>query len=481
MTMRLLPLFFLLGALVLSAVETPVELGDRRELFLDTTLIAEMEGLTRRLHEPQRAGPAIPFDKPWEGRFSAYPTVVKDGYHYRMYYRGRPNVGDENPAVTCYAESLDGITWVKPELGLYEVQGSRANNVILAGAPEFSANFSPFLDTRPSVPSAERFKALAGDRETGLVAFVSADGIRWHQWLEEPVFRQGIFDSQNVAFWSEHEQAYICYFRTWTGPDYTGYRTISRTTSPDFIHWSEPVTMDYGDTPPEQLYTNGTHPYFRAPHIYLALAKRFFPDKAALNPAIAADLVDNPKYRIASSDSVLMSSRGGNRYDRSFMEAFIRPGPGARDWIARDNTPALGVVPGNDREMFLYRMSHYAQPTAHLTRYTLRLDGFVSLHAGFAGGTLTTRPFVFAGDTLELNFETSAAGGLRCALLDVDGQPIPGFTLADCPEIIGDEIAREVSWTGGASLSALAGEPVRLQVELRDGDLYAFRFRNTLK
>ena len=474
--MKRLLQFSLLALVQVHAGEAPVEIGDRRELFLDATLIDQMEGTSRRLHVPRREGIALAFDKPWEGAFSAYPTILQDGERYRMYYRGRPDVSEEHPAVTCYAESADGITWSKPELGLFEVMGSKDNNVILAGAPEFSANFSPFLDTKHGVPAEERFKAIAGDRETGLVAFVSADGIHWSRWRDEPVFRDGIFDSQNVAFWSDHENAYVCYFRTWTGPDYTGFRTVSRTTSPDFMHWTAPVEMDFGDTPPEQLYTNGTHPYFRAPHIYLALAKRFFPDKAAFDAETAANLVDNPKYRVASSDSILMSTRGGSHFDRSFMEAFIRPGPTARDWIARDNTPALGVVPANERELFLYRMSHYAQSTAHLTRYALRLDGFVSIHAGYEGGTFTTRPFTFEGDVLELNFATSAAGGLRCAVLDADGAPIPGFRLNDCPEFIGDQIAHTVQWTSERKLSELAHRVVRLHVELRDGDLYSFRF-----
>jgi hypothetical protein len=35
--------------------------------------------------------------------------------------------------------------------------------------------------------------------------------------------------------------------------------------------------MDFGKTPVEHLYTNQTAPYFRAPHIYVAIAARFMP------------------------------------------------------------------------------------------------------------------------------------------------------------------------------------------------------------
>lgn len=61
------------------------------------------------------------------------------------------------------------------------------------------------------------------------------------------------------------------------------------------------------------------------------------------------------------------------------MKAFIRPGDTPLDWVARDNTPALGLAEGNGRRLYIYRMSHYAQPSAHLDRYSLRLDGFVSV------------------------------------------------------------------------------------------------------
>ena len=467
-------------ALLLPAYGAPgevLQLGSQRELFVDHYLIARMGGVELRLHEPRREGVALKFDRAWEGGFSCYTTVIKDGGTYRMYYRGLPNArpDDSADAVVCYAESPDGITWSKPNLGLFAIRGTRDNNVIFTNSP-FSHNFSPFLDTRPGVPEAERFKALAGDRKRGLHAYKSADGIHWSPLQSEAVFTQGVFDSQNVAFWSAAEREYVCYFRTWKQTGKEGFRWISRTTSMDFVHWTAPQEMDFGDTPPEHLYTNGTHPYYRAPQIYIALAKRFFPTKAALTADQARALVNEPGYRVASSDSVFFTSRGGHHYDRTFLESFLRPGPSPADWVARDNTPALGVVPANAREMFLYRVSHYAQPTCHMARYVLRADGFVSVHAPFRGGELLTKPFAFTGSKLEINFETSAAGGLRVEIQDESGKPLPGFALAECPEAIGDEIEHVMAWSAGTDLAKLAGQTVRLRFVLRDADLYSLRF-----
>ncbi|MCB1120598.1 MAG: exo-alpha-sialidase [Verrucomicrobiae bacterium] len=457
-------------------VPTVIDIGTRRELFVDHFLLQSLNNTRLQLHHPKREGVAFPFDKPWEGPWSAYPTVIKDGGLYRMYYRGLPNVGDDVRAYTCYAESRDGISWTKPDMGLYEVMGTRNNNVVLAEEDMWSHNFSPFLDTRPGVPAKERYKAIASEKKNGLVAFVSADGIHWKRKGDGYFFTDGMFDSHNVAFWSDHEQHYLCYFRTWTGDGYSGFRTIARTTSKDFIHWSPREDMTYGGTPQEHLYTNGTHPYMRAPHIYLALAKRFFPDKAALSKSVAQTLVSNPDYGKASSDSILMTSRGGNHYDRTFMEAFIRPGETLQDWVARDNTPALGVVEGNERELFLYRMSHYGQESAHLTRYSIRKDGFASLSAPYSGGEATTKPFTFDGRKLTLNYASSAAGEIRVEIQDEAGQPVPGFSLQDCIPVFGDELDRTIRWAKGADVSAFAGKPIRLRFSLRDADLFSMKF-----
>jgi hypothetical protein len=187
---------------------------------------------------------ALEFDKPWEGAFCGYPPVIHDGEVYRLYYRGLPNAGADGSVneSTCYAESQDGIHWTKPNLGLFEVNGTRDNNCVLYHAAPFSHNFSPFLDTRPDAPTDERFKAIAGTAMSGLVAWASGDGIRWRKLREEPVFREGAFDSQNVAFWSETEKCYVLYFRDFSGGtangerwEPEGYRTIARTTSADFL------------------------------------------------------------------------------------------------------------------------------------------------------------------------------------------------------------------------------------------------------
>jgi len=470
-----------LAAAPMTAWTAPIEIGAQRELFVDDYLIESMEGVSLRMHAPVECETVLRFDAPWEGRYCGYVTVIDDGGTYRMYYRGLPRAKADgsNLEVTCYAESDDGIAWRKPELGLFEVEGSTANNVILAGAAPLSHNFAPFLDTRPGVDPDARFKALAGTKKSGLIAFASGDGIRWRKLQEAPVLTDGAFDSQNVASWSETEQQYVSYYRTWSEGDFGGFRWVSRSTSPDFLNWTDGVEMNKGDAPWEHIYTNQTLPYFRAPQVYVAMAARFMPGRRVVTAEEAAELGVEAQYSGDCSDVVLMTSRGGTRYNRTFLSAFVRPGIGLENWTSRTNYPARGILPTGDRELSVYVQHNYGQPTGHLARYTIRPDGFASAYAPYAGGELVTKPIAFTGSDLFLNFATSAAGSVRVAVLDAEGNDLEGFTLADCPELIGNFLDRRVPWRGGRSIEELAGTPVRLRFVLKDADLYALQFRKT--
>ena len=458
-----------------------IDLGSKREIFVDDYIIGRLDGLSIQMHTPRDEGPVLFFDKPWEGLFSGYVTIIKDQDRYRAYYRGRAELGKDGDEheITCYAQSEDGKHWEKPDLKIYPYKGLSDNNIVLANAAPVTHNFCPFLDANPAALSSQKYKAVGGTHENGLIAYVSPDGIHWQKLQDESVFKKGVFDSQNVVFWSESERCYVCYFRVWSEGGfsaYNGIRTVARTTSADFVNWSEPERMTFGNTPLEELYTNQTSPYFRAPHIYVAIGGRFMPKRQVLTEAQAKELNVNPNYFKDCSDVFFMTSRGGNRYDRTFMEAFIRPGIGMNNWVSRSNYPALNVVQTGADEMSVYVNQNYAQPTAHLRRYSLRLDGFTSISAPYAGGEVLTKPFTFTGKELEINYSTSAAGEIRFEIQDEKGNTIPGFTLDDSDMIVGNEITRIVSWKGNRDLQKLALKAIRLRIYMKDADLYSIRF-----
>ena len=173
-----------------------------------------------------------------------------------------------------------------------------------------------------------------------------------------------------------------------------------------------------------------------------------------------------------------MTTRGfGNVYDRTFMESFIRPGIGLENWVSRTNYPALNVIQTGPYEMSIYVNQNYTQPTAHLHRYSLRLDGFSSLEAPYDGGEMLTKYFTFTGDKLVINYATSAAGEIQVEIQDINGHPIPGYNLEDSQLIIGNEIERIVSWKNSENVKKLEGLPVRLRFSIKDANLYSIQFK----
>jgi hypothetical protein len=446
---------------VMVQAAEPISIGSRLELFVDDALVEHRRGdVDFYLHKPVPREVVLVTDQPWEGNTSAYYTVFRDGDLYRMYYRGSHFDTEKRRAahreLACYAESDDGIHWRKPELGLFEFEGSKANNIVWDGLG--THNFTPFKDLNPDCPAEARYKALArssGGAPRGLVAFQSADAIHWSLIREQPVITEGAFDSQNLAFWDSQRGEYRAYWRIFKD----GVRDIRAASSDDFLQWSPWSDLEYGDAPREHLYTNAVLPYERAPHIYLGFPTRFLPGTQQVEP-------------------ILMTSRDGQHW-RRWPEALIPlDAPDQRDGN-RSNYMAWGLVqlPGDARHYSVYASeAYYTGADSRLRRFTYRMDGFVSLRAGLPGGEVVTRPLCFQGNRLVLNFAASEGGSVQVEIQDVDGNPVEGFGLADARPLRGDEIEQTVGWTTGAEVSTLSGQVVRLRLVLRNADLYSFRF-----
>ncbi len=502
--MRIMPLLWM--GLVLCtgarADDEPVHIGSRLELFVDDALIDSRDGVELRIHHPQPKEVCFVRDEPWEGSGSGYDTVFQDGDIYRMYYKAwehpaNPDTPDsaKHDVLGAYAESRDGKVWTKPKLGLWDFRGSKENNLVWMG--KGSHDFSAFRDDNPDCPPEERYKAVSSGYESepkGLMAFKSADGIHWSFLQESPIIPEMKvgptsvalkFDTQNVAFWDEMRSEYRAYVRGFEGD----VRVVCTATSKDFRTWSEPVLLDFGDIKAPALYTNQVKPYYRAPHIFIGFPARYA-DRGWSPSMRALPLPEHREKRAAISsrygttvtDSLLIASRDGEHF-KMWMEAFLRPGLRTADnWVYGDNYIAWHVVEtASDmahapRELSIYATeSYWTGNASYLRRYTLRIDGFVSAYGPYDGGTLTTKPVIFDGNQLTLNFSSSAAGSVRVEIQDEEGKALPGFALADCDEIFGDDLARVVSWKGGSDLSGYSGTVVRFTFEMRDADLYAYR------
>lgn len=431
-----------------------LDIGSRRELFVDDFLIDQHRGTSLKLHTPEPKEVALVCDAPWEGNTSAYYSMFADGERFRMVYRGAHF--DENakkathPEFTCYAESMDGINWVKPKLGIIEFQGSKNNNIILSG--EGTHNFTPFLDANPDCRPDAKYKALAGDSK-GLKAYKSADGVHWILIRDKHVITKGDFDSQNLAFWHPTQNRYIAYHRKFRD----GVRDIMMSVSADFLSWNDPRYLEYGDAPDEHLYTNAIQPYFRAPHILVGFPTRFQPKNEQVEP-------------------VFMTSRDGLHFKRWNTELIPITAPKDRDGN-RSNYMSHGLLqlPGQARELSVYATeAYYAGPGSRVRRFSFRTDGFVSVHSDETTSEFVTKPFTFSGIQLRVNFATMSSGSIRFEVQDEAGKPLVGFALADCVPLVGDQIEQTVEWR--SAISSLQNKPIRLRVEMKNADLYSMQF-----
>ena len=445
-----LNIFFCLWAEEKISNQQIIQIGTTRQLFLDNSLISSLDGVSLDLKTPEDKGIILTMDEPWEGNTSGYNTVFKDGEIYRMYYRGWHHKGKaaDHKELVCYAESNDGINWVKPDLGLVEFEGSKKNNIIWKGYG--SHNFIPFLDSNPECNPKEKYKAVGG-LGAGLRAFVSADGLNWQQVSNKPIITGYPFDSQNLVLYDESRKEYRAYVRSFK----KGIRDIITMTSRDFKTWSKGEWLKYQDNvPSEHLYTNQIQMYNRVPGLFVG-----FPSRLS---------------RGANVEGLFMSSQDGENFYR-WGESIIRAGRNQDKWGNRSNYIWCGVVetksdlPGAGNEISIYSGERYYKgPGGNVRRHTYRLDGFVSLKAPFLGGTAMTKPLVFEGNELELNYSTSAAGSIIVEVLGLNGALIKKSNV-----IWGDEISKTVI-TG---LGQLNGNPVQLRFIMKDAYIYSIKFK----
>lgn len=491
-----------------------INIGNRREVLWDDFLI-DKEQTTARLtmHRPEKKELAFVFDKPWEGDGVSYSSTILVEGVYRMYYVGGMIVANGEAACRsiCMMESRDMLHWERPSLGMYEFEGSKENNIILrqrsdGDFEEALDNLFVFVDENPACPAEEKIKGVGmcynhakefpADRE--LWCYVSSDGIHFKlgwKMTDGSVPNGGIFDSLNTAFYDSEDGFYKAFVRG-IHKRYENdedIRDVRYMESKDFRNWSEPVRLCFGEQDDYPLYTNQVTRYARAPHMYIGFPSRYVERKEwSKNFDLLGGeenarrrrerMRDNKRFGLVLTDCVFMSSRDGVNWNR-FDEMFIGPGlEHERNWVYGDSSyPFYTLVetpceyPSREKEIsIMVTEGHWSGVSSPVYRYSMRLDGFASYRSDYQISTLTTKPLIFSGEKLSINFSTSAIGWIYVDILDINGNPIEKYH--SC-ELFGNSLDREVWFGGTADVSALAGRPVRLRFTMRDADIYSFVFR----
>ena len=471
-----------------------------KELFWDNFLMEKSSDVAIKNHKPSRKNVALAANMPWEGELCGYVSQIYTGEKYLLYYRGAGYKGQgavtsEIHGVICVAESTDGKLFTRPNVGIYEYDGSKDNNIIFAPG-RYVDNFSVFYDENPNCPADAKFKGLAdtypgGEGRIGLGYFKSGDGYHFEFVGELPI--KGTFDSLNVGMWNKADEKYRIYFRNFHAPDGsdipigkhndTSVRDIRYVESTDFVNWTKPVRIKYTDGREDiQYYTSGitkypdSEMYFGIPARYIDRASeeinfRYLPSLSGFRE----ELIKNyGRSGTAVTDCTTIFSRDGYTFERS-GEAFCTPGiENNENWIYGDCYFSRGICktesdyPFEPQELSFYKCHGYRHRSVDVVRYTLRIDGFRSWSAGSTEGYVLTKPLIIDGNNMAVNFATSALGYLRIVICDENGKEIDGY---DSTTIFGDSIKRPVDFE--KPLSYLCGKTVRLKIIMTECDLYS--------
>jgi hypothetical protein len=464
-----------------------VDIGPGPHLFVDDVLIASRTGVVRTIHPCRKlTRPVLEPEYPWEGqRVYVYGSVYYDAAlrRFRMWYMSSPLTGKRDPrlnrsrnALVLYATSKDGLRWHKPRLGLYDFDGSRDNNIVY-GLDSPSA----ILDVNESDP-ARRYKMLGyvrtQARGPGAGASYSADGLTWHDYGGEPLFKT----HDTITLTRDPKTGeYLAFHKIMAAVRGYPRRLVGLATSSDLRKWSAPELVLVPDEKDDawaklpgqrtEFYDMSAFPYGSQ---FLGLVAVFRVMRRIEKTAPAQSCDDGPIH------AELVHSRDGRQWHRLDERKPIIPnGPADFDAgciLGMINTP---VIHGD--EIWVYytgiTTTHGgAMPAKRITigRAAWRLDGFVSLDAGPAGGVVEMVPVRLAGGRLIVNADATG-GRLAVEVLDETGKPPPGYSTADCVALHEDAVRHAVRWKQRDTLPRAPA--VRLRFHLTSCQLFSFTVR----
>lgn len=470
----------------------PVNVG--RQLFVDNFLIAETN-LTPIYHTPAfySGNPVLEPTADWENTTEGAPYAApfsdgiwyddKDG-KFKMWYlagAGTIHKQDKQTFYTGYAESTDGIHWVKPELDL--VKGT----CLVDTANRDAATI--WLDRKETDP-AKRYKMFnverrPTDRRWQFILKYSPDGIHW----SEGVAQSGDLYDRSSVFYNPFRDVWCLSMR---------YGTKVSSRSRSYLEAKDPetavsmahrvrkgipdknVVLWFTPDDKEPRHPNfpevnpGIYNFDVIPYESIMLGQYAVWQGPENN--ICGDLGIQKRNEIC-----LGYSRDGFHFSRPSHVPFMANDTtdGAWNW---GNMQSIGGVPLIVGDSLYFYCSGRRLNDIMWDSYTstglakLRRDGFVSMNAGKEEGSLTTEPIVFDGKYLFVNADVKGKKSqLLVEILDKNGMPVEGYTKADCVGLKKtDSTKAMIVWKNNKDLTSLANQPVRMKFYLKDGDLYSF-------
>jgi hypothetical protein len=451
----------------------PIDVG--RQLFADDFLI-ESTTLKRTFHQAEYypANPILKPDKPWEQE--TYPTAMpfSDGVWYdpadgifKMWYMGG------YCASICYATSQDGIRWEKPTLDVRP-----GSNVVFTKRRDSTTVWLDLEEKNPErryklfrYDNAERPETGTSDPAQSL--FFSRDGIHWQE-ASPPRWVKG---DRSTVFYNPFRKVWVYSIRDmakFVGLDHE-IRSRRYWESADPLagsNWLEshaPLWISADNLDPR-------HPEMNIqPELYNLDCVAYESVMLGLFDIWVGQKIHRPKPNYLA----VGFTRDGFHWDRPTHEPFIPVSERKGDWNWGNVQSAGGCCLVVGDKLYFYVSGRAGEDGSNKSGVcatglaTLRRDGFASMDAGDAEGTLTTRRVTFRGKYLFVNAD-AAKGELRVEVLDQDGKVIKPFTRSKCTRVRANKTSQVVRWGWKRDLSVLAGQPVKFRFYLESGKLYSF-------
>jgi hypothetical protein len=491
-----------------TGVEAPIHI-----FAFDDDTIPYKDNLKLTLVSPQKyagnpvllPGPAGSVDAV---RAQFYGSVIRVGQKFRMWYSAISDttvVGTvSRSARIAYAESGDGIRWVKPDLGLTEFQGNKRNNLVGMPASLDFSRIEPLacfvLHEPEEQDSSRRYKMAVygryylsdeakkrtpGDNvPSSIYPFFSEDGLNWRLTVPQPKGKW--FDETEVPFRVKNNFEIGGLFKfdglyyvagqelspDITMPDGTPVRrTMVTHWSGDFVHWSQDRSFSfqrYGYRSPRQSLQEAHEPagIWNRRNVLLGLYGLWH--GASVNSERRMDLG-------------LLISNDGIHFREPIPDYAFIPAGADGTWDQRGLIHGQGYEQIGDQTHIYYGAwdpSSGGVAKGAVGLATMRRDGFGYLSTREKGdGQFTTRPLTnLRSASLSINVEgVSQEAVLRIELIDKTGNAIEGYSGRDAAVVADSGLSVKVSWSGRTKIE-VSNAAIRLRVSLTGPQAHQVKF-----
>lgn len=438
-----------------------------RRLFLDAMVVEESDGLKRIFHAAKkcRGNPVVRAEMPWEGTGIAFGgTVLRRNDKITVRYKCWPPKTTGGPGLV---ESVDGIHFTRPNLGLVEWEGSKDNNIV-------GAHGSIIKIRKPKSPKEQWGFYGYGGKDGASVSF-GETALR----PDRDTKKTGLFSTSDVVyfFYDPYQDRYVSTYKT----SNRRHRACGIAISKDGYDWHKPVEgavfgADDLDPDPTQIYGMPVFPY---QGVYIGLAwmyhARWMKWGVYDTPKKMYEAQEGTPCTIDTQIAWSWDLISWNRTPK--REPFISLGePGT--WDCEMIGTARSPIVVGDKLYFYYG----GYGTVHDTLdakcggglATLRLDGFCSMRAGKDEGWLISRRELSRTPKVTINAVVRGDGYIRAEILDRWNNVIPGFSQNDCIPFTGDSVRHEMTWKSGQFPADLVDADKKIRFRIRNADLYSY-------